>query len=800
MTALLSSRKASNSIQIQGFARQKERVDSSSVADRIKPRSLPSIQANIRTNGTVRTVELAPIKPSSTTPGARSPSMVDRESNVKAMGLTQKSKSVTVGTSRLRTSSQIPRQSLSVRLALRGLDGGNPMIAGGIMNDQDYRFMLGGLIDGFTGRQTFLESALQYSVRERGAYKWGYGISDTVRLATGQTVRDLEQQRRRLWENRPTFEIPQIKLPRIEFPEIKLPEIKLPELKLPELPEIDIRLPELKPIPLPPKINIRKPEKTELEKIKEINTPDCGGYFFEGGWVFYHFAPPTYDREGNVTINSRRSTIKEFINVRNNGQPDPFNRSDLSILFAPGTNGLIPFDGRPGYDFRYERSLSTRINADGSRGPLKYPFYDAAGVMIQGFSNSKTSLVLELLDNPEPLRFFTVQSSKPGCFIPNIPNIEPPPIPKERCCMACSEAPGIDYRLIKKIVTDTIKEQSYFLDVPVVTCSQNEEGLWEPKTSYKSLEFFAPSVEIARQQAEIHHENAQNAIELCLAKNATGVFDIIGGAEFPVTVPEYLTDKVPKKINIQNLTQLLIYTIKQLDALCGEFPIEIKVDDSNLLEEGEQPKTITLPNIAETLAECMGLLTTLRIESDANLSATIRALIEAGSAKQLALIAGDYAKGNAEYLGYKGTQINEKVPMAFTPGKERLDEVLKESEINVKTWENTDKYDINDAFTPLLEMAAMWKAQNFEVVNPRNTKSDLTTKLLGTAGLLDRLNQYKKAQKKNPDEPDDWSQFTEQVERGFTGESGISDTQNPYGRDFSQRPKIKDLGVQEDSE
>ncbi|WP_088242338.1 hypothetical protein [Calothrix rhizosoleniae] len=518
MSLLLEKKTTSSNVEVVGFTRQKERVNSSSVPDRIRPRNLPPIQANIRTNGTVRTVELTPVKPSSTTPRVRSPSMLSRDTSVKATGLTQKSPSVTVGTSRLRTSSQIPRQSLSVRLALTGLDGGNPMIVGGIVNDRDYRFMLGGLIDGFTGRQTFLESTLQHTIRERGAYKWGYGITDNVRLATVQTVRDIEQQRRRFWENRPTFEIPQIKLPSFEFPEIKLPEIKLPEL--PELPKLDIRLPQLKPIPTTPKINIRKPEKTELEKIREIDTPACGGYIFDAAVVYFYPEPPYHDDEGVFVRPFQRASIKDFLQALNDGTPYPSNFTDLQSLFSWEAGG---YHERylPDYDCRVNTTRGRLINADGSTDYLKYPRYGGYGLYIQGYSNSKIASALDFLQlSPEPVRFFTFRPSKEGCYIRNIPNIEPPSIPKEKCCMSCSrETQQIDYRLIKKIVTDTIKEQSFSLDVPLVSCEQDEDGNWQPKITNKTLEFFAPTRLMAQQQAEIHHENARNASELCLAKN-----------------------------------------------------------------------------------------------------------------------------------------------------------------------------------------------------------------------------------------------------------------------------------------
>ncbi len=320
-------------------------------------------------------------------------------------------------------------------------------------------------------------------------------------------------------------------------------------------------------------------------------------------------------------------------------------------------------------------------------------------------------------------------------------------------------------------------------------------------------------VGILSPKLEAGFRNVETLLKLILPTTATSRNDIaainnkisaisttIGTDEYPVKVPEWLTETNSKTINISNLTEFVSYSVKQLDAFCGQFPIEIEIEDTDLTKPGDQKKKISLPNLGETLAECMGILMTLRIESDANLSATIRGMIEAGSAKQSAIVAGDYARGNAEYLAYQGKQINKKIPMAFTPGKERLDEVLQETEIDIKTWDNVDKHDITDAFLPILELAAMWKAQNFEVFNAKNIKPELKDSLLSVAGFAAEL--LKKTTGKTTTEQfnEDWSQFLEQTEQGFITQPGISNTTQPYGKDATQRPRIRELGNTDNSQ
>jgi hypothetical protein len=266
--------------------------------------------------------------------------------------------------------------------------------------------------------------------------------------------------------------------------------------------------------------------------------------------------------------------------------------------------------------------------------------------------------------------------------------------------------------------------------------------------------------------------------------------EIVGVVDYPVKAPFSLTDPQSEPIEIENLTRFISYAVKQLDALCGKYPIEIEIEDADLTQEGQQRERIKLPNIAESLAEIVGLLMVLRTESDANLSATIRGMVEAGSTKQTATLAYEYAKANAEYLGYKGAQVQREMAMSFTPGEEELDKVLKETNLKYRGWENDDKEDLNDHLAPLLELAAMWKAANFRHVPPGS--GALKELLKRGAGEL-----AKNMDKSNPDpnKGNSWDSFLEEVEQGFISQPGITDVTHPYGKDFKRRPKIREIGT-----
>ncbi|OKH47294.1 hypothetical protein NIES2101_23945 [Calothrix sp. HK-06] len=280
----------------------------------------------------------------------------------------------------------------------------------------------------------------------------------------------------------------------------------------------------------------------------------------------------------------------------------------------------------------------------------------------------------------------------------------------------------------------------------------------------------------------------------------------IGVNDYPVSVPKILTDRNQGIDTIENLTRLISWLGKNLDALCGMFPIKIKIKDADIDQEGDQAKEINIPNIAEGIAELLGLSLILRAESDANLNATIRTLTEAGAAKQAAIIATDYGKANAEFLAYKGTQVDREIPFTFKPGEPRLDKMLVNATVNVKGWDNDDKEDIKDLFTPLLELAAQYRAANYRNLGTSDIKESLIKTLTkkGFEAFLDtKINEDKASRTTDPDEIEklkksDFDQFTEEAERGFIDKTGITDSLKPYGRPLEQRPQIRQIGKTSD--
>jgi hypothetical protein len=79
---------------------------------------------------------------------------------------------------------------------------------------------------------------------------------------------------------------------------------------------------------------------------------------------------------------------------------------------------------------------------------------------------------------------------------------------------------------------------------------------------------------------------------------------------------------------LPHLTRYQSWQSKTLDELLGSFPIDIHIEDSDLIRVGDQSVDISLPNIAESLAEIIGLLLGSKSLIEANLNASLRGLGE----------------------------------------------------------------------------------------------------------------------------------------------------------------------------
>ena len=154
------------------------------------------------------------------------------------------------------------------------------------------------------------------------------------------------------------------------------------------------------------------------------------------------------------------------------------------------------------------------------------------------------------------------------------------------------------------------------------------------------------------------------------------------------------------------------WSIKQIDALIGQYPIkfEYKVTDEN---GNTQTQEIEIANIAEALTQILGLNMATSEETDTILNAVMRCLVEARSGANAAILAHDYAKANAQYLGYRGRQKKKEVDVAFTPGAGTLRETLQPSQQKIIGWDIDDNESLIELIKRILFSAEIVKAALF---------------------------------------------------------------------------------------
>lgn len=193
----------------------------------------------------------------------------------------------------------------------------------------------------------------------------------------------------------------------------------------------------------------------------------------------------------------------------------------------------------------------------------------------------------------------------------------------------------------------------------------------------------------------------------------------IGTGELPASVPASLQGTDSTSIKIDNLAAFQSYLIEQLDALIGEFPVKVEIEDIDPATKGNQSQTLEIPNIAEGLAEIFGMGARSTINSEAILNLLVRTATEVIATKNAAIIAQEYAMGNADYLGYKGNVVQRKVNYAldFTKAADKppedVAELLQEIEGSLNGWQNTDRDTLSRALKDLRFAAGIIKATSF---------------------------------------------------------------------------------------
>jgi hypothetical protein len=250
----------------------------------------------------------------------------------------------------------------------------------------------------------------------------------------------------------------------------------------------------------------------------------------------------------------------------------------------------------------------------------------------------------------------------------------------------------------------------------------------------------------------------------------------IGTSRYPIEVPESLLTGVgDKTLNVESQTDYLYWLTHQLDALVGEFPIKVEVKDIDPLKEGDQKKTIELPNIAESIAEIYGLTIKSSVNQEVELNMLLRLAAEIVAVKNGVVVTQDYARANAGFLGYKGNYKARELVYNFDFGSVDLsqkgqtivlEKLLKTVKGFVQGWELEDKETAVGFLQKLMFSAGIIKAVFFRGKKLTKQLNQEATSMANDASTSEK----------------DWKNFLTQ----------LNNPNSMYNADFIEKPEIKE--------
>ncbi|MBD2465767.1 hypothetical protein H6G89_32785 [Oscillatoria sp. FACHB-1407] len=246
-----------------------------------------------------------------------------------------------------------------------------------------------------------------------------------------------------------------------------------------------------------------------------------------------------------------------------------------------------------------------------------------------------------------------------------------------------------------------------------------------------------------------------------------------GAYRLPGKLPKKLFDDEDEdQMSILDLATLTQWLAVQMDGMMGQYPLKVKYKNA----DGQQ-QTLNIQNQSEILAEILGLLLGISTDVDVSVELGMKSTVEAIKAANAAILASDYAKANAEFLGYKGKEIGREIPLTITPKATNLKDALKESKMKGSGFKFDDKEDLQDLIRRLLVGVEIVKAAFF---NPFNEDND---RIPG-----DRMRRDQR--ETNEREDKQWSEF-------------IANTENPPARlrrdETAPQPDLKDVSTSKDA-
>lgn len=251
----------------------------------------------------------------------------------------------------------------------------------------------------------------------------------------------------------------------------------------------------------------------------------------------------------------------------------------------------------------------------------------------------------------------------------------------------------------------------------------------------------------------------------------------LGTSAYPIEVPQSLLQGLGDEIKkIESNAEFLHWLTYQFDSLIGQFPIDIDVKDIDPLKDGDQKKTIQLPNMAEAIAEMYGLVVKSSVNQEVELNMLLRLAAETIATKNAAVVTQDYARANATFLGYKANYKPRELQYNFDFTSASLDPRSKEPVVLEKLLKTVTGY-----------------VQGWEIAD-KETVVGFLQKLMFSAGIIKAVffrgkGQQKELKREISAMTDD---ETAQEEKFDAFIKEINDPNSLFNKNAQDKPEIKD--------
>lgn len=262
-----------------------------------------------------------------------------------------------------------------------------------------------------------------------------------------------------------------------------------------------------------------------------------------------------------------------------------------------------------------------------------------------------------------------------------------------------------------------------------------------------------------------------------LERKVGEIYDRLGCEDdYPLSLPENLASDSTVNVQIETVPALLAYLLEQIDAVVGQFPFTVQIDDTDPNTPGNQTETIEIPNIAEGLAEVFQLVYSTDYESSIHTNMLMRLASEVVATKISSLVTQDWVQANASYLGYRTAQRVRKVPNNFNllePAN--MEQYLKTDVVEFKGVEEVDQHSVYE----WLELVA--KHAQYASAPVRRTDGQIND-------LKERVQSFK--ENLSEDKAQDWEDFIESLNALLSpiNQSDLHPRPRAYSVDNLQEP------------